>query len=654
MNKKKIFTIQVDGVDIACEKLNKLADCMEDLDKKFESSKFSTCLVKIFSNANDAVKGFGNNIEKLSTDLNKMKPVVEALNNVQKKAIEEEMKAFEKKLKKEEAGFKFSTDKNRSEIKLHETRLKQLEAEKKAIDKKNKQYGDGHKLTAKEIKVYKEYYESFDYLYKNDLIKFKHTQEEKAAFEKKYQEEKTAFVKKSQEELKTIKHLDDIIDPESAVNTHILLKEKETLYAEHNTRIKNLQENMLVHEQGKGFAGKGYIDIEKTRENYEELKKMYAQNIDMIEKEKNEVSRIYDEQLKNYEENSEGWLHIQNEKQKKLGDMDKQIVANQTNMKTNTEAYFNAMAENINKMYAEYDQYYSKIGGLAKDFLSYEVDNLKDDLADTQKVLDEKTKAYTDHKTKVEELEKEAETASGGRAIVLQEQIKREKTARDEALQDQKVQQKEKEEIQKQIDRKEKQKNKIEKVQQIAKAVADQAAGVVKAWSLGPIAGPIMAAITIATTAIQIAKMKREWEKLEDGGLLRGRSHSQGGMRIEGTNIEVEGNEFVVNRESTRKNLGLIDFINRNRRELSPDDIKAYYERTGKQQVVVNHQIMKQLYEDGGVLTNLEAASSASSQQINEKILEAIGHINFRPVVSVVDITSAQQSIADIRKTVGL
>jgi len=671
MSDKKIFTIQINGIDTACEDLNKLGNCVDQLDKKFVTSKFSTLLASTFSNANNIVKGFDNSIEKLSATLNKMKPVVEtinALNEVNKKAQEESIKAVEKKIKVENSELKLLTSKNSALTKLHESRLKQLETEKKAIEEKTKKYGEEYKFTTENLKVYREYYESLEYLYKDDSIKLKETLDEKVKFEADYLSKSNVLLKKKTEyellvasdkyaeELKSVKHLEDVKEGASLndiVATKLQLKEKETLYAEHNTRIANLQNNMLVKEQSKGFAGRGYIDMGETRKNYDELQKMYAQNIERVRNEKDEVARLYDEQLKNFEENSQGWLQLQNEKQKKLGDMNKQIATDQESMKSNTDKYFEAMAENINKMYAEYDKYYGKIGGLTQNFLSYELDGLKDDLADTQKILDEKTKAYTNHKNKVEELEKEAETASGGRAEVLREQIARETEAREEALKEQKNAQKEKDEIQKQIDRKEKQKNKIDKVQQIAKATADQAAGVVKAWALGPIAGPIMAAITIATTAIQIARIKREWEKLEDGGLLRGRRHSQGGMRIEGTNIEVEGDEFVVNRDSTRKNLGLIDFINRNRRELSPDDIKAYYMQSGKQQVVVNHQVMRHMYEDGGILTDLDAASGASSQQMNEKILEAIGRINFKPVVSVVDITNAQQTITGLQKSVG-
>ena len=46
------------------------------------------------------------------------------------------------------------------------------------------------------------------------------------------------------------------------------------------------------------------------------------------------------------------------------------------------------------------------------------------------------------------------------------------------------------------------------------------------------------------------------------GGIIRGLSHEQGGMPILGSNIEVEGGEYVVNKKATRENLPLLEKIN--------------------------------------------------------------------------------------------
>ena len=57
------------------------------------------------------------------------------------------------------------------------------------------------------------------------------------------------------------------------------------------------------------------------------------------------------------------------------------------------------------------------------------------------------------------------------------------------------------------------------------------------------------------------------WQQKRDGGLLDGPSHSKGGMKIQGTNMEVEGGEFVVNKKATKRNLPLLQAINQDKYE---------------------------------------------------------------------------------------
>lgn len=52
--------------------------------------------------------------------------------------------------------------------------------------------------------------------------------------------------------------------------------------------------------------------------------------------------------------------------------------------------------------------------------------------------------------------------------------------------------------------------------------------------------------------------------KMAGGGLLEGASHSNGGMPILGSDIEVEGGEFVVNKNAARRNMGILKAINGN------------------------------------------------------------------------------------------
>ncbi|MDR1809816.1 MAG: hypothetical protein LBR34_05360 [Prevotella sp.] len=246
----------------------------------------------------------------------------------------------------------------------------------------------------------------------------------------------------------------------------------------------------------------------------------------------------------------------------------------------------------------------------------------------------------------------EAKTASGGYSQAIQEQLAREMETNQELSRQKAELAKEEERLRKEAEASEKKAKRLEIVNGAVAATADVAMGVSKALSMGLLGIPI-AAVIAAQGAIQIALIKKQLDKIsmEDGGLLQGKRHAQGGMRIEGTNIEVEGDEYVVNRISTRKNLGLIDYINRSRRTLSPSDIDAYYARSVGQPVF--RAPLNTMYENGGQLTNLNVVGGLASSGAEDRLLEAINRINFNPVVSVVDIMNVQQSMTQVKELAG-
>ena len=57
-----------------------------------------------------------------------------------------------------------------------------------------------------------------------------------------------------------------------------------------------------------------------------------------------------------------------------------------------------------------------------------------------------------------------------------------------------------------------------------------------------------------------------------NGGLLTGNSHTNGGMPILGSNMVVEGGEYVVNKKATRENLPLLEKINKGEYKMIPKE----------------------------------------------------------------------------------
>lgn len=72
------------------------------------------------------------------------------------------------------------------------------------------------------------------------------------------------------------------------------------------------------------------------------------------------------------------------------------------------------------------------------------------------------------------------------------------------------------------------------------------------------------------------------FSKYANGGKLEGKSHANGGMPILGSNIIVEGGEYVINKQATKDNLPLLERINSGEYRMTPK------EPLGKQMKVYN------------------------------------------------------------------
>lgn len=249
----------------------------------------------------------------------------------------------------------------------------------------------------------------------------------------------------------------------------------------------------------------------------------------------------------------------------------------------------------------------------------------------------------------LQSLEEQAKSARGGRLLYIQGQIDAE-MAKNKQLSDQeKKLQADKDKTQKDIEKKQKQQKKNDLKQQMITSVANVATGATMAMAQwGFPLGIINAAILGATGALQVAAIGKQMSKLQDGGLLNGRLHSQGGMRIEGTNIEVEGGEYVVNRDSTRKNMGLIRYINSQRRELDGDDLHSFFSQPSHTPFFASS--FAQMMEQGGEVPMMPTQVDIS----NSDLLGSIQNIKFEPRVAVTDIHAVQGQMAQVDEWVGM
>lgn len=314
-----------------------------------------------------------------------------------------------------------------------------------------------------------------------------------------------------------------------------------------------------------------------------------------------------------------------------VGQSNAKIVSGVEKMANEIASYAQLASELMQSIFAQANEDLDERIELADERIE-EIKSKQDELVDK----------IQDSDSRIKELQEEAKSAQGGRLAIIEEQIDREIAARRELANEENQLAKDKEKAEKEKEKLERQQKKNALKQQFIEGIASTALGVAKALgSSPPPINFIMAALVGAAGAVQTAIIAKQLSKLADGGLLRGRSHTQGGMRIEGTNIEVEGGEYVVNRLSTQRNLGLVRYINSQRRQLTPQDIDGYFASSGAQ---AGNPSFRTMFAAGGQLPSEDALDTYG----DSAVLRAIGSINLQPVVSVVDILDVQQSITQV------
>lgn len=250
---------------------------------------------------------------------------------------------------------------------------------------------------------------------------------------------------------------------------------------------------------------------------------------------------------------------------------------------------------------------------------------------DAQNVLidqqEELRKAEENRLSKIVKLQDEAMDANGSRYDELMKLIADEKAAQLTSIADIDAAEKASANI---IKAKEIEKQEAEfkaarwrKAQAIVDAVIQGTLGVIKALPnvFLAVATGVVAAAGVATIATQ--KLPPRPESKELGGLLKGNSHKQGGIKI-----EAEGGEYVINKQSTAKYLPVLESINNEGRKK---------------------------FAEGGMVAPLGIAGQdmIDYDRLAGLIMDGIIALP-APVVSVQKITTAQKEVSVTKQLAGL
>lgn len=301
-------------------------------------------------------------------------------------------------------------------------------------------------------------------------------------------------------------------------------------------------------------------------------------------------------------------------------------------------------------------QMYSQIADLQYQNEMYRIEKLQEEYDKEteilQDALEEQEELFEKHNQNVNDIEGELETARGDRRLFLLDQINSEMMKREQAwAQQQKIQkqqeqlEKKKEALEQRQKAAEQKRNKQNQKVQIAQATASTALAVTNALSVQPwFLGVALAAVAAAMGAVQIATIAKQ--KFADGGVIQGKSHSQGGVPVLGGSAEVEGGEYITNKVTTSKNVDVLTFINSKKKKLDLSDFVEFYSNGSNKNY---SKPFKTVFADGGTLPSMNAP------MIDTRAINSIKSEDNRPIyVSVTEIENVQNKVRNVRAIAGL
>ena len=278
-----------------------------------------------------------------------------------------------------------------------------------------------------------------------------------------------------------------------------------------------------------------------------------------------------------------------------------------------------------------------------QEMLDAELEMIEENLQKQEEVTQE-------HNDKVNSIEDELKSARGDRRQALIDQLAAERKAQEQSIEkekqlteEKKKQAQKQEQLKKQQDALEKKRRQQEKRASIVQATINTFAAVSNALAVQPwFVGLALSGVALGLGMANVAQIASQ--QYGKGGKLDGPSHKNGGIPVGNTGITVEGNEYIIRKESTMPNLPLLEYINSSQRRLTKDDLIRFYDN-GKTPLI--NRTMTTKFAEGGELPQL-------SVDVKSLMNNAQAQQDDRPlVVSVVDIVNQTENLRQVRVLAG-
>ena len=398
----------------------------------------------------------------------------------------------------------------------------------------------------------------------------------------------------------------------------------------------------VVNNHGEVRNSWGIIDLGKTKNNLKLAKEIYKKAFDDIKNMQEDLANKLQ-----YKQISFGdFTNANNE----LNEEAKYVKGKLKEIEADSK-------DSIGKFIDSINTYVQAIGQGIQDVLSQvwenqdasydkEIENLDKWIDKYEEKLQEQKDITQEYANNIDSIEDELATARGDRREKLIDDLNAQMSAQRASLAQQKMIENEKK---KEGDKKEKlelQQRKRERDRAVISAIISTALATANGLATQPFVpvGIAMGALAGTLGAVQIALIKSQ--KYANGGVIQGKPHSQGGVKVLGGRAEVEGGEFITNKQSTSANLDILEFINSKKRRVDLNDLVTFY----SSKKALPKPMAKTKFANGGEIPSLR-----TDLDINDKLITMFEEFGRRPsVVSVVDIIKAQDKVNKVRTLAGV
>lgn len=414
------------------------------------------------------------------------------------------------------------------------------------------------------------------------------------------------------------------------------------------------------NEEGRNTDRWGFFNIEEEQNRLSSIRDYLEQYKKALEDAKESVVNSYDEQISaakrlqsNYDEGTYEYQNYANEidrlekeKSNAISDYDAKIISATNELADNLSQSQSVVQE----WFSAFAGYFGQAASIINDMVSTISDNISAGfdvtLAELDAQIEEVTarhdavlEDYNESTERIKALQEELEGADATRSLVLGERIDREIELKRKLAKEEKELAKEQERLEREQSEAEYKQKKAQFNAQRIQAIVNTASAI--AINLGSYPWPYslipvgivtaMGAIQQATISAQIKALDAEYAgKFAKGGIINGKSHAEGGVKL-----EAEGGEYIVRKKSTQENLPLLNYINKAEHKVNLSELATVMNGTMK-------------FANGGVVPQINSNDS----DIN-RILKKLDSINFQPVVAVTDINRVNQQMVRVSEIAG-